>query len=134
MFSIVSAVLFLILLSAYLGYKRKIKTAIAFGILSIISCFTAFSMYQDSKELKELAIGDRRSQILSSALIAASLHSDGQAFIEKVEELGKDGKITNADYAILRPMIPNQIVADVDRKFPDAKREEMYLSRISLSE
>ena len=67
MFSIVSAVLFLILLSAYLGYKRKIKTAIAFGILSIISCFTAFSMYQDSKELKELAIGDRRSQILSSA-------------------------------------------------------------------
>ena len=123
---------FFALLTGFLIYKKKKVIAIVFGMITALSVLSTVQMYKSAVALNEQPISQRREQIISMALIVATQSPAGLDFIKLVEFASKDNVITNAEYNRIRPFIPNEVIAEVNSKYPDAEAEERYYSRTTL--
>ncbi|NWK51861.1 hypothetical protein HYG89_04685 [Acinetobacter sp. SwsAc5] len=123
---------FFALLTGFLIYKKKKVAALIFGVITAVSVLSTVQMYKSAVELNDQPISQRRGQIISVALMTATQSPAGLNFIKLVEFASKDNVITNAEYNQLRPFIPNEVIAEVNSKYPDAEAEERHYSRTTL--
>lgn len=123
---------FFALLTGFLIYKKKKIAAIIFGVITALTIISTVQMYKSAVTLNEQPISQRREQIIGVALMAATQSPAGLDFIKLVEFASKDNVITNAEYNTLRPFIPNEVISEVNSKYPDAEAEERYYSRTTL--
>lgn len=123
---------FFLLIALFFIYRKMKIAAIICAVLTVLCSISTYQMYKNAVELSKQPISERRSKIITAAMLTATQTSSGKEFIKLVEFALSDKVITNEEYNTLRPFIPNEIIIQINSQYPDANAEERYYSRTSL--
>lgn len=128
----ICTVLFFMGLAYFAWRNKRFKLMVFLLALALLSGVILFKAMKEMNQLADHPIGERRLNILQTAMILKNGQPEGQVFLDKVEELSKDdGVFSNSDYDQIKVYLPENVVKEFNAHYEGGDAEEAALNDIT---